>query len=343
MTRAEQRSAKLEETLRQRGMDRAGVQGQVDAAFGKPELAVASGSIAAGFGTPESDVDIIVVVSKPVPQVPVLSFAGSVRFDTEYYETSFVRHQFVLVAEGPEPGQPSNERRWRSGFRALRLLTRLEYGWVLSADDEWQRKIESLRCPEFRSVVSRWWTSEAMRRLMAADWVAATNPVLACLRLQDAIMSSLSASAAEAGELIMGKKWLPAKLKAMGDMPSFELLRTTLRLAGAPGERGAVERLRDIAVGLIPAGHDGDIFELSLASGVEVTSLDHELLCSRWNMRGAAVRADSAAVLRNAGPEALVWSGTVKDVPPAPLIRLFEKDMLWLGSRTGGFAARAVA
>lgn len=326
-------TARLDEVLRGYGLSLAELSEEVEATYGEPELVLASGSLMAGFGSPKSDIDLLVIMDakRRVTDLPIMSYRKDAHIDTEYYARDAVLEMCEVLDRPDVLRATMSEKGWRKDYRLLRTLTRFGHSSILEATETWRAIIDRLRSATFFDVVAAWWRAEAVRYHIGASWLAPANPLLACLRMQEAIQASLSARAAARGELILPKKWLAGKLDACGDDAGLTELRTLLSLDPTGDPACAFDTLKARSL-----DHIGDEarrypLELHLASGVELIDLKTETLASRWGLRAIHFRPTRDG-LRGADKRSTpVWAGAGDQTPPDFGLDLFRADMAWLG------------
>ncbi|MFE0044374.1 hypothetical protein [Streptomyces albireticuli] len=318
---------RLDRFLEQRGISREAVRAEADQGVGAPALAVAAGSVLAGFGNHRSDLDLLVLVENDrLTRFPVQSHEHGTLIDVNIRRASTVRDSTAGLAAGPWPGFATvTEDAWNHRRRALNTANRLALGLPLTASPPWDDWHAGLRGPWLAEAVERWWTVEAHRLAQAARWLLGARPLAAAVRAREAVVAALSARAAAAGELYFAAKWVGEKLKALGDTEGLALLRDALAPPLAPREHvahrlAAVERLIGDAAPLHAV--------LRWSTGIGATVLDDRTVVDRWQLRALEVpRRD----LPPGGGDAVVWSGPAGTSPPDDLLRLFVHDMLWLG------------
>ena len=87
------------------------------------------------------------------------------------------------------------------------------------------------------------------------------GPLLSAQRYCDAVLSALDSRAAAAGQFYFGAKWLPEKLRALGDVEGLETFEAALRTPKTEREALAYASLCEAAlqelVGPLERGRDG--------------------------------------------------------------------------------------
>ncbi|MFI9202520.1 hypothetical protein [Streptomyces sp. NPDC053048] len=318
---------RLDVFLEQRGMGRDAVLGETDQGLGTPALAVAAGSVLAGFGNHRSDLDLLVLVENDrLNRFPIQSHEHGTLIDVNIRRASDVRDSTAGLTAGPWPRFATvTEEAWNHRRRALNTASRLALGLPLVASPPWDAWHAGLRRPWLAGAVEQWWTVEAHRLAQAARWLLGARPMAAAVRAREAVVAALNARAAAGGELYFTHKWVGEKLKALGDAEGLALLRDVLAPPLAPRERvphclGLVERLAGPAAPLHAV--------LRWAPGVGTTVLDDRTVVDRWQLRALEVlRRD----LPPGDSNTVIWSGPAGTTPPDDVLPLFVHDMVWLG------------
>jgi hypothetical protein len=287
---------------------------------------VATGSVLQGVGNPRSDLDLNIVVESDVTQFPIASYARQLLIDTTYFSAAEVQHWAGAIRDHPWPAPIVGKERWARRRAELLNCTRFGCGLTLRARDEWGRWKAEFRAPWLTSAVAQWWRIEAIRRLLAGRWLAHEKPLLAAQRLLDAVLAALESRAAAAGQVQFGPKWLPEKLRALGDDVGLDVLRTWMRMPTMAADgQSYLEGCEAAIAGLGIEEGDDLRAQLFLLPGVEVHRLDDRTLVSRWNQRGIEIRD---VALRP--PPEPVWDARLACLPPPEVRALFVEDMTWL-------------
>ncbi len=299
----------------------------------------------AGFGNPSSDLDLIVLVeSERVTRLPITSHRFSTMVDVSVRQAEPVRDSARRLAEQVWPLAGSvRHPEWSARQRGIDRISRLALGLPLISTPEWAAWLDGLRQPWLADAIRSWWRTEALRLTCAARWLAEANPRLAAVRAREAVMAALEVGMADAGQFYFTPKWLPEKLKAVGDLETLATLRELFTHPGGPeGHRRLLGRCLELAAGLTgPAGDRQAI--VWWAPGVRAWPLDDRILVERWGMRAVEVPDTGLPAAPAAGPAAQpaagaaaepaaepVWQGRLDEPPPAAVARLFAHDMLWL-------------
>ena len=317
------------------------VLAQVSGAFGDPMLISVTGSLAAGYGNAESDIDVYVVVPEDVMQVPMVAYHKDLRIDVRYFSAKEVLPWAESLRDGWPPaadqgGRPPYVR--RKG--ALHAAVRFAVGIDLRTGPESSAWLDELRSGWLAEAVADWWSTEATRRLLAASWLPSPEsdpaPGLAglgwergWLRHSDALLAALETRAARSGHIFFGPKWLSEKFTQTGDEIALSQLDEAMRFGPQDAYGPFAERCAELVARECPP--EGLVWQLSLASGVNVDDYVGRRLVSRWALRGVEYPAGAAGVLDAvAAGEQVVWSGPLNERPDTALLDLFRADMMWL-------------
>ncbi|MGW1788417.1 hypothetical protein ACWCO0_06620 [Streptomyces tubercidicus] len=318
---------RFQKFLEERGLDLGDVIGETDQGHGRPALAVAAGSVLAGFGNHRSDLDLLVLVENDqLTRFPIQSHRHGTLIDVNIRQASAVLDRTARLRDSSWPrfGTVTQEA-WNHRRRTLKTASRLALGLPLLVTGPWQTWHDGLRQPWLARAVEQWWTVEAHRLGRAAQLLVGERPMAAAVRGREAIVAALNARAAAAGEIYFTEKWVGEKLRAAGDHDALALLREVLTPPLAPRDRVAR------CLGLV---HELTAPEAPLhtvvrwATGIGTAQLDDRTVVDRWELRALEVpRTD----LPPAGSDDILWSGPPGADPPADIQRLFAHDMLWLG------------
>ena len=329
----EARASRLATFLDRRGMSEASLRAQVEEAYGTPLLVVATGSVLEGFGNERSDVDLSVVVDREsLTQLPIMSYPAHARVDATYYRAADLRGWIDLLRDGawPPPGRLTRDL-WLRRFRVLKAACRFADGLVLTASGDWSGWVAELRRPWLAGAAAAWWRTDALRYWLTARWLAAPNPLLAAQRACDAVLAALEGEAAARGQLYLSfnPRWLPEKLRALGDTAGLELVRRFLRTPVQPGEcapyLAACDELLRERLGPLEA--QPVRAQVWYAAGVRAHELDARVLVTRWGLRGVELRGERPPAPDGTEP---LWEGPPGAPPPAAALELFAEDMTWL-------------
>ncbi|MEU9350750.1 hypothetical protein AB0D65_06950 [Streptomyces griseoloalbus] len=295
---------------------------ETDQGHGEPVLAVAAGSVLAGFGTHKSDLDLLVLVDNDrVTRMPITShrFGTLVDVTVRAAVPAKAAAEKLTTTDWPTLDRVDNAG-WNHHRRSLNTTSRMALGLPLKGGDEWLAWQRGLRGPWLGRVLHRWWVAESVRMSTAARWLAPANPALALLRARDAVLHALHARATEAGQWYFNAKWLPEKLRVLDDGDG--LAKVTALLAGRVTLDTALSWADDLlgAVGRWDAA-------VHWAPGVSTWPVDTGTVVDRWGVR--AVQTPLSGLPAAPGDGA-VWTGPA-DAPPPEVRDLFAHDMLWLG------------
>jgi hypothetical protein len=323
--------ARLTEFLARYGSTPELLLSEVDSSLGEPLLVVATGSILHGFGNERSDIDISVVVDRDkLSTLPIVSYEHGLLHDAAYFGASEVEEWPSALRDHPWPPAGGLDRRaWRNRLKALSNSIRFGHGLTLIARDGWDRWVSELQQPWLLERVVEWWRVEAIRYSVGARWLATAKPLLAAQRHCEAILAALESRTAAAGEPFFGAKWLPEKLRMLGDQHGMATLRTVLRTPVTDREAARYSAqyealLRD----LLPADWTRRLrAQLWYAPGVISRRVGDSTLVSRWDLRGVELHDGR---LTSAGAHEPIWEGELDALPDPHLLALFVEDMTWL-------------
>ncbi|MFG2097490.1 DUF6001 family protein [Streptomyces sp. NPDC048612] len=318
---------RLDAFLAERGLDRDAVRKEADQGVGAPALAVAAGSVLAGFANHRSDLDLLVLVENDrLNRFPIQSHEHGTLIDVNFRRASAVRDATAELTAEPWPRMSTvTEEAWNHRRRTLNTVGRLALGLPLLTSRPWDDWHAGLRRPWLADVVEQWWTVEAHRLAQAARWLLGARPMAAAVRAREALVAALNARAAAGGELYFAAKWVGEKLKRLGDAEGLTLLRAALRPPLAPHEGvpeclAAVERLIGAAAPLHAV--------LRWSTGTGTTPLDDRTVVDRWQLRALEVPRLGLPPVEGDG---VIWSGPAGTAPPDDLLSLFVHNMAWLG------------
>ncbi|MFD3417533.1 hypothetical protein [Streptomyces decoyicus] len=318
---------RFQKFLEERGLDVGDVIGETDQGLGRPALAVAAGSVLAGFGNHRSDLDLLVLVENDqLTRFPIQSHRDGTLIDVNIRQASAVRDRTACLRDSSWPRFATvTQEAWNHRRRTIKTASRLALGLPLLVTEPWQEWHAGLREPWLARVIEQWWTVEAHRLGRAAQLLADERPMAAAVRGREAVVAALNARAAAAGEIYFTEKWVGEKLKAAGDHASLALLREVLTPPLAPLDRVA-RCLRLVHELTAPEAPLHAV--LRWATGIGTAPLDDRTVVDRWQLRALEIpRTD----LPPAGSDDILWAGPTDAEPPADLKRLFVHDMLWLG------------
>jgi hypothetical protein len=318
---------RLDDFLKTRGIDRDTLRREADQGLGAPALAVAGGSVLAGFGNHRSDIDLLVLVdNERLTRFPIQSHEHGTLIDINLRRAEDVRGTTAALAADPWPTFATvTEPAWNHRRRAINTAGRLALGLPLLASPPWDSWHASLRRPWLAEAVRQWWAVEAHRRARAAGWLAGARPRAAAVRAREAVVAALNARAAARGELYSPEKWVGEKLRLLGDTEGLAVLAEALEPPDRPGE--AVARLLGRVEQLI--GEAAPLHSvLRWATGAGIAELDDRTVVDRWQLRALEL---PPCKLPATGTGAVIWSGPAAATPPEEILPLFVHDMVWLG------------
>jgi hypothetical protein len=104
--------------------------GEVKSSYGKVLLVVA------GLGNRSSDVDLIIVVDQDaVSRMPIMSYKGKAKVDSEYYYADALRKKIGLVLrDAPYASTALTTKNWAAYFVSVQIATRLSIGKPLKGN-----------------------------------------------------------------------------------------------------------------------------------------------------------------------------------------------------------------
>jgi hypothetical protein len=215
---------------------------------------IVTGSLAAGFGNPHSDIDLVCIAAGgQYSGMPVMVYKGEAKIDCEYWLLPGLADAAARIEQADMLRCAGDFHAWKQLTHTLQPLVKLAISCVLHADDAARTLLEHVRSPAFSDSVRRWWELEALRLLMAARRLLPLVPQVAGNLYSEAVFAVLSARAASQS-LLFGKKWLGEKLLRLGEESALALYRLALML---PGGTDAEVRERcillDRAVATLPA------------------------------------------------------------------------------------------
>lgn len=307
---------------------------EVEDVYGEPRIVIATGSILSGFGNKFSDLDVFVVVENSnLTALPITSYKGGLRVDTEYYGVDRVFNQEKMVRSGScHRSQVLSRDLWVQYYRSLRSMTRFYDGYRLSSKPEFFDWLDQIKSCWLESRVSEWFTYESCRHYLAANWLKKSNMRLACNSISEALFSALSAKVAEKGQVILPKKWLGEKLKACAFVEYLEMFKKALRYPVSDVEQECyfsdIESFVLKLVDLDKLQHSLS-WQLWCSPGVQIDNIKGECIVSRWNMRGVLLDSD-IGLGQKEYMDCVISSGKFLEQPEDVYGQLFANDMLWL-------------
>lgn len=270
---------------------------EVEASYGGVLCVIATGSIAAGFGNCNSDVDLMIMVDQDsVSPMPIMSYKNGLKIDSEYYYGDKLAQQIESVLQEVYP--PQGQLRpldWPKYFRAIQIATRFSVSQPLRGNQKWMDLIQRCKSPAMYSQVSQWWLLEALRGLAGARMVAQHNSKYAAFVYTDAVMALLSARVAKQGLVLLSKKWLGEKLNRLEDADNLALYRRVLTAScDHMGEAHTLCDDLDTVLsnaeelqGLIKTSH----YDVWLSKHTEIKRFDDLTILKKY-FRGCKVKAE---------------------------------------------------
>jgi hypothetical protein len=303
-----------------------------------PAFVLATGSCVEGWNNPDSDIDVEVICFREMGPFDVSEPARRDRgprlhlhFDSDTRRAGEI--EFVAgstLSEGP----PDNRRVWLQWRDALSGCIRLHLGVPIAGADAWHRTVAGLDHDLLANRLESWWALESFRRTVAAEWLRPARPLAAGQRLCDAVLAALEARAARTGQLSWGTRWLPERLRRMGDTEGLMLMRQALRLscdmlddASWTGQRDILTELSRDAIQFPHAQ-----LRLEWLPGVEVHRVGNCSVASRWALR--AIELPDVPLADPKGTGAVVCL-SLDEQPANWLTDLFQHDFVWLGIDPG--------
>ncbi len=329
MSREQLLSERLDAFLAARGTTRDALVAAIDEPFGPPLVVVAAGSVLHGFGNERSDVDILIVVDREVSRLPISSYAQQVLVDTKYFSDAEVKSFVRAIRDQPWPPRGRLDRdQWERHQARVINCARFAHGLVLARQESWTAWLETIRGGWLAERVANWWRIESIRRETAARWLADSKPLLAAVRMFEAVLAALESRAAAAGQLHYGPKWLSEKLRRLDDACALDALRGAMRVPAndrlAPAYIAQCQAVLDRVRSPDAAGMAAQMWYMP---GVQVHALDGHALVTRWNLRAIETAPGTPRV---PSPREPIWEGAIDGPPPPHLHTLFVEGMTWL-------------
>jgi hypothetical protein len=325
--------AELEKFLTNFGASIDDLRGQVTDVFGPVLHAVASGSVAAGYANPTSDLDLYVIVDNPgVSDVPIVSHELGPLIDIFHLDAANLRRELDGLADARVArtieGEP--RERWWNTRETVGLASRLAIGAVLCSTPDWAGVEDWLRGDWLTARVADWWRDEAWRRLTLARWLGTRRPRMAVQDAVDAGMAALQVVTTEAGFVYFAPKWTIRELRALERPDLIELYRWLLTESANPDRDEAfVDRVATEVERLAGPPPADLTIEVSFLPAVERRELRGRTALWRWEMDGTALDVTG---LPEPDSSEVVWRGAVGEAPPAWLADLLACGLVWMGA-----------
>ncbi|WP_222595066.1 hypothetical protein [Nocardia ninae] len=308
-------------------MTRSQVVQQVDTSFGEPLLTVATGSVMAGFGNSGSDLDVYSVVPETVSStLPLTAYVNGALIEVVLHgaDPVMTRHRELTADEWPPaevgPGDLASRR------LHLDSLSRFALGLALAGTPEWLAWKQQLG-GEVVQWITSWYAVEAVRKQVSARTFAPRKPIVAALRMGEALWAALERHAALHGEWYFKPKWLGEKLRRLDDRAGLDAFRLAscppLSPDGVPAYLEEVGALVDHYL----TGVDSDQWRITVkpAYGTDRYAFGGTELFSRWGLRTVSVPADGPTSGR------AEWTYGITDTWDDEIAGLFAEDVLWMG------------
>ncbi|QOI45251.1 hypothetical protein Lepto782_24075 (plasmid) [Leptospira interrogans serovar Canicola] len=323
------------EILNARNLSKEIITNEVKSIFGETLLIAGAGSLFAGYGNSESDIDVLVIVNteNKLSQLPIMSYKNEERIDSEFYTLQDIESTISSLKNQSWPPPNSITRvEWELYFRCIQNLSRFASSKVIYISEDSQFKHRALDLLKefysdwFRKILCDWWNLEAVRFKLIADYIKSEDILLGCLKLSDSIQYLLSKEVASQGEVFMGRKWLPMKIEKTGNKNLMEIYKQSLDV---PVTRKEAEEyyisLEIIYDQLCEINNlDNICIRFEFSQGVENWSISEETLLSKWRLRHLTLKDVPSGLLNNG------YSCKLSEEHPS-IKKLLVNDMVWAG------------
>ncbi len=314
------------------GVDPSDIATQIDEVFGRTRLAVASGSIAAGYANASSDLDLYVITEGKgadagATNVPIVSHELGILMDIFYWDADEtdemleeLRSKLIFTELADDPIQAT-----RRTASSLARAVRLAVGAVVVESDDADPVLRSVRGDWLTERAADWWRFQAWRHELSAAWLADRRPIVARQNLCDAALFALKCEVTEAGFAYFNPKWIAIELSELGWNHRLASYRAVLSAAADIDEGASVSSATALTheiVGEMPADIEAYIVALP---GVEQLRVGRRTLVWRWDLNG--VELDEFEI----PTEGVLWRGAARDCPPSWVLDLVETGMAWTG------------
>jgi hypothetical protein len=317
--------------MRQRGHSSDELVQQVGDSFGEMSLVAAGGSVVVGYGNDQSDVDVYAVGAIPDTQgVPLVSHELGPLLDITLINESSFRADLDALESEPwlfRPGSALAEKRRRKQ-RTLDHAIRIASGVILAAQPAWRRVQASLDAAFLAERAETWWHLEALRQLVSARWLGATNPRLTAQLCADARLSALKAVTARSGFLYLNRKWVSTELRALAREDLLAEYRQ-LMIDSWEATESALPRATRTLEQLLGDPPEDLLVEVSYLPGVSLHAVGGQTLVTRWEMRSVLLDVTGLPHVRRG--RLAVWTGRLDEDPPTAVVELVRSGMAWLG------------
>ncbi|MCU1496885.1 MAG: hypothetical protein JWM47_838 [Acidimicrobiales bacterium] len=305
------------------------LRNSIEEVFGDPSIVIATGSILAGFGNDESDVDVYAAVdSQGLQFIPLVTYEGSARVDARYFSLAEVGRWHGYRDLVWPPTAPIERPSWLRIRGELESMVRFAISYELMAAPGWSAWRDELEQPWLGEIVVAWWRLEAFRRQAAAAALAGVDDVLSAHRWGEAALAALEHRAATRGELFFGTKWLGERLRRVGDGDGLRSLEVVLRWPDAGAEAAYVDRCRALVDDELGPPPPALCLAVYAATGIERFELAGRVVISRWGLRGR--QFDQLDGAYRAGEDEPWWQGAFGEPLPDDLRELVQDDLCWL-------------
>jgi hypothetical protein len=312
--------------------DRQAVLDQVIETFPDPLHVVASGSVAAGYAIPGSDLDVYALLDGQGGTIPLVSHELGTLMDIYGWGSDATIAACEALAAGPLMAGVSAEpaARWEQTRGSLANAIRLAIGVVLDTSPAWVAHRDWLRSGWLAGRAAEYWQLNAWRYAATARALAGPRPLDALVTAADAALSALKMQVTRRGLTYFHTKWLPVEVRALEDAELIATHRQLVRAAADVGDpaagTGALLALVDRFAG--PPTAD-IVVDLSYRPGVELRRVPGRALLHRWELHGLCVTGD----VPDPEVEGPFWSGPPAEPLPAWAQELAANDMAWIGVR----------
>lgn len=307
----------------------------VEDTFGDPHLVIVTGSILAGLGNQESDVDVYAVVDKEGLQfIPLVTFDGAARVDVRYFSTSEVNRWHDYRSSSWPAHAPVDRKAWLRYRGELESMVRFRIAYELLGDDAWRSWRQAFELPWLHDLVQRWWRIETARRAVAVRLIddgGCWSGQRVAHRAGEAALAALECRAAQGGgSIFFGTKWLGERLRATSDDASLAELHEVLRWPerDPDHERAYAARCLEIVASL---GSASPTLRVAIypAPGVSRLDFSGRSMIHRWGIRGIEF-APALDAMYHQDESTPWWQGQLDEAPPEEVRELVRHDLAWL-------------
>jgi hypothetical protein len=312
--------------------DRQAVLDQVVETFPDPLHVVASGSVAAGYAIPGSDLDVYALLDTRGGTIPLVSHELGALMDIYGWGSDATLAACGALAAGPLMAGVSTEpaARWEETRAALANAMRLAIGVVLDTSPGWVVHRDWLRSGWLADRAAEYWQLNAWRQAAAARVLAGIRPLDALASAADGALAALKAHVTRRGFTYFHTKWLPVEVRELADAELVATHRRLLRAAGNVREPGPSTGFLLELVDELAGGPTADVVvELSYLAGVELRRIPGRAVLHRWELHGLCVGHD----VPDPDVEGPFWSGTPPEAVPGWARELAANDLAWIGVR----------